>query len=176
MIGENSEQLGVMPLRQAIQLARERGVDLVEVAPNTQPPVCRMLDYGKFKYEQTKKEKESRKHQKVISLRQVRLRPRTGEHDIISKITLVQKLLDEGNKVNVMMVFRGREITHPAVGKEIMDKIAKALAERAALERPLVMEANAMTMIFAPKPAKQPAKEVKDAAKEAKEKKETVDA
>lgn len=162
MIGEGGEQLGVMPFRDALQLAREQGNDLVEVAPNVEPPVCRLLDYGKFKYEQGKKERDARKHQKIVALRQVRLRPRTGEHDIASKTTIVEKLLDKGDKVKILMVFRGREITHPQLGRDILDKIARDIGEKASVEKPPMVEGRSMIMILSPRPAKQPKKEKAD--------------
>ncbi|MFC1926716.1 translation initiation factor IF-3 [Chloroflexota bacterium] len=166
LIGESGEQMGVVPLRDAIQLARERGADVVEVAPNVQPPVCRLLDYGKFKYEQAKKDRESRKRQAVVALRQVRVRPRTGQHDIDSKTTIAERLLAKGNKVKVLMIFRGREITHSHLGKEILDGIAEALEEKATVEKPPLKEGNSMTMILAPRPVKPPTKEKAIASEE----------
>ncbi|MBI4304422.1 MAG: translation initiation factor IF-3 [Chloroflexi bacterium] len=154
VIGEDGKQLGVMPMRQALQLARDSGYDLVEVAPEVQPPVCRILDYGKFKYELAKKERDARKKQKIIEVRQVRLRPKTEEHDVQFKIGLVLKLLDKGDKVKVMMVFRGREITHPMLGRRILDQMVKALAGKVVLEKSITMEGNSMSVILAPLPAK----------------------
>ena len=171
VIGENGEQLGVMSVRDAVQLARERSTDLVEVAPTAQPPVCRMLDFGKFKYEQAKKERESHKKQKTVALRQVRLRPKTDTHDVMSKIAVASKLLDKGNKVKIQVLFRGREITHPQLGKELLDTVVKALAEKATVERPAAMEGNSMSLILLPHPVKQPKKE-----KENEKAGETVDA
>ncbi|MFC1974215.1 translation initiation factor IF-3 [Chloroflexota bacterium] len=155
LVGESGEQMGIVLLGEAIRLARERGADVVEVAPNVQPPVCRLLDYGKFRYEQSKKDRESRKRQAVVSLKQVRVRPRTGQHDIDSKTTIAEKLLAKGNKVKILMIFRGREITHPQLGKEILAGIAKALAEKANVEKPPMLEGNSMTMILSPQPVKQ---------------------
>jgi translation initiation factor IF-3 len=139
-----------MPLRQALEIAREHDIDLVEVAPTAVPPVCRLLDYGKFKYEQAKKEREARKGQKSALLRQVRLRPKIGEHDIDIKTRLIKKLLDEGDKVKVLVMFRAREITHPHLGKELLDKISDVLKEAASVEKPLAMEGRNMSIIFAP--------------------------
>lgn len=156
VIGETGEQLGVMSVRDALQLAREREIDLVEVAPTAEPPVCRLLDYGKFKYEQAKKEREAHKRQATIAVRQVRLRPKTGEHDIAFKIALIAKLLGEGNKVKVLVLFRGREIAHPQLGKELLDKVANALAEKAMVERPTAMEGRSMNMILSPHPTRKP--------------------
>jgi translation initiation factor IF-3 len=154
LISETGEQLGTMPLYKARELAKERGYDIVEVAPQAVPPVCRLLDYGKFKYEQTKKEHEARKRQKSIFLREVRLRPKIGEHDIKFKIRTVKKLLDEGDKVKVSVLFRGREITHPELGKELLERVAKELEGAAIVERAPEMDARRMIMIISP--AKQP--------------------
>ncbi len=159
VIGENGEQLGVMTVRDALLAAREKNTDLVEVAPTAQPPVCRMLDFGKFKYEQAKKERESHKKQKVISLRQVRLRPKTGDHDLDVKVAIASKLLEKGNKVKFVVLFRGREMSHPQLGKQMLDKVIIALAEKATVERPPAMEGNAMSLILGPQSTKQVKKE-----------------
>jgi len=156
LIGETGEQLGVMPLFKAREVAKERGYDLVEVAPQSVPPVCRLLDYGKFKYEQTKKEHDARKRQKSVFLREVRFRPKIGEHDIAFKLRIIEKLLKEGDKVKVSVLFRGREITHPDLGKELLARVAKELGEAAVVERAPEMDARRMIMIVAP------AKQTKD--------------
>jgi translation initiation factor IF-3 len=150
LISETGEQLGTMALYKAREIAKERGYDIVEVAPQTSPPVCRLLDYGKFKYEQTKKERDARKKQKIILLREVRLRPKIGEHDIQFKLRTVQKLLDEGDKVKVTMLFRGREITHPELGKDLLDRVARELTDKAIVEKPPILDGKRMTMILAP--------------------------
>jgi len=150
VIGETGEQLGVMAVADALKLAEENDTDLVEVAPTAQPPVCRLMDYGKFKYEQAKKEKEAHKRQTTISVRQVRLRPKTGEHDLAFKTALVGKLIDKGNKVKVVVLFRGREIAYPELGKEILDYVAESLLDKAFVERPAAIEARSMSMILAP--------------------------
>lgn len=139
-----------MPLFKAREIARERGYDIVEVAPQSVPPVCRLLDYGKFKYEQTKKEHEARKRQKSVFLREVRLRPKIGEHDIEFKTRIIRKLLDEGDKVKVSVLFRGREITHPGLGKELLERVAKELGEAAIVERAPEMDMRRMVMILSP--------------------------
>jgi translation initiation factor IF-3 len=154
VLGESGEQLGVMPTVEAIKMAREIGVDLVEVAPNVDPPVCRMMDYGKFKYEQQKKERETHKRQATVSVRQVRFRPKTGEHDLAFKTALVGKLLDKGDKVKILVLFRGREISHPQLGKELLDNVAKALGDKVIVERPASIEGRSMSMILSPNPAK----------------------
>lgn len=150
LISETGEQLGVMPSAKALALARERGYDLVEVAPQTEPPVCRLLDYGKFKYEQTKKEHEARKRQKSVFLREVRFRPKIGKHDIEFKMRTIRKLLAEGDKVKVSVLFRGREITHPHLGKEILDNVANELHDVATVEKSPEMDARRMIMILNP--------------------------
>ena len=167
VIGEKGEQLGVIPLSQALQMARERDLDLVEVAPTANPPVCRIFDYGKFRYEQTKKEREARRRQKAVMLRQVRFRPKTDDHDIESKIRLVKKLIDEGNKVKVNVIFRGREITHPEIGRELLGRVVKALEGMVTLEKTPAIEGRNMTAILAPPPAR--SKDSKKIAKESKE-------
>lgn len=150
VISEENEQLGVMSLRDALNLAQQRETDLVEVAPNAEPPVCRLLDYGKFKYAQTKKEKESRKTQKSTDLREVRFRPTTGAHDIEAKTRTIQKLLGEGNKVKVSVVFRGRAITHPELGVGVLKKVAESVQEQAKLERAPSMEGRMLSIILSP--------------------------
>lgn len=139
-----------MNLRDALTLAHERETDLVEVAPNSEPPVCRLLDYGKFKYAQTKKERESRKGQKSTGLREVRFRPTTGAHDIESKTRTIQKLLAEGSKVKVSVVFRGRAITHPELGVGLLKRVAESVQEQAKLERAPGMEGRTLSIILTP--------------------------
>jgi translation initiation factor IF-3 len=150
LISETGEQLGTMPLYKAREVAKERGYDIVEVAPQISPPVCRLLDYGKFKYEQTKKERDARKKQKLIVLREVRFRPKIGEHDIQFKLRTVQKLLEEGDKVKVAMLFRGREITHPELGRDLLDRVAREMVDNAVVEKPPTLDGKRMIMILAP--------------------------
>ena len=154
VVGEASEQLGLMPTIEAIKMARENGIDLVEVAPNVDPPVCRMMDYGKFKYEQQKKEREAHKRQATVSVRQVRFRPKTGEHDLAFKTALAGKLLDKGDKVKILVLFRGREISHAYLGKDLLDSVAKALGDKASVERSASIEGRSMSMILSPNPVK----------------------
>ena len=168
LVGEEGEQLGIMPLYQAWEVARENNLDLVEVAATAVPPVCRLLDYGKYKYEQTKKEREARKSQKVTLLREVRLRPKVGEHDFEAKARLAKKLLGEGNKVKVTVMFRGREITHPEIGRRLLERMAESLKRAASVERQPLMDGRRMAMILSPA-AIQKAKikeEVKEEVKE----------
>ena len=143
------------PILQAMDMARERGLDLVEVAPNANPPVCRILDYGKFKYEQSKKEREAHKHQKQVVLREVRFKPKIGAHDIAVKRRVVEGLLAGGDKVKVSVMFRGREITHPEIGRELLLGISQTLKEVAIVERQPSMEGRFMNMYLAPVPPKQ---------------------
>jgi translation initiation factor IF-3 len=156
----------VMPVAKARELARERGYDLVEVAPTSTPPVCRLVDWGKFKYEQTKKEREARKKQKAVVLREVRMRPAIGEHDIGFKIRIIKKLLDEGDKVNVRVLFRGRSITHPELGRELLQRVAKELEELATVEKAPAMEVRSMSMILSPVKESKAIKKVTDAEDE----------
>ncbi len=150
VIGENGEQLGVMPVVKALELAREREYDLVEVSPTSTPTVCRIVDYGKFRYEQAKKEREGRKKQKSVFLREVRFRPKIGKHDVEFKLRIVKKLLEEGDKVRVKVLFRGREVTHPEVGKALLDMVVRELEGVATVEKAPSMDVRTMYMILAP--------------------------
>ncbi len=156
VIDENNAQLGVLPTYQALQLARERGLDLVEVAPTAVPPVCRILDYGKFKYEQSKKERDARKNQKQVMLREIRMRPKIDDHDIDFKTRTVEKLLKDGDKVKVTVMFRGREVTHPQIGRALLDRVYDKVKEFAQLEKTASLEGRNMTIILAPGAAKTP--------------------
>jgi translation initiation factor IF-3 len=139
-----------MPTSQALSLARERDLDLVEVAPNAAPPVCRLLDYGKFRYLQSTKEREMRKTQKGNVLREVRFRPRIGRHDIEAKERLIHKLLEEGNKVKVSVMFRGREIDHPELAVNLLKQVHDVLKETAKLEQTPNLEGRFMSIVLAP--------------------------
>ena len=143
-----------MTVAGALALARERGLDLVEVAPNAEPPVCRILDYGKLRYLYSKKEREAKKSQKNTSLREVRMRPRIGSHDFDSKVRKVKELLDTGSKVKVAVVFRGREVTHREIGMALLKRMADQIEELARLEAPPNMEGRAMAMVLVPSPKK----------------------
>ena len=153
-----------MPLVQARELAKKSNLDIVEVAPTSVPPVCRLLDYGKFKYEQRKKEQQAKKNQKVTILREIRLRPKIGIHDFDFKARTAKKLLEDGAKVKVTLMFRGREITHPELGWKILQRMAETLKEVGTLERQPVMEGRRMDIIMAPTGSKP---KVKTAAKTA---------
>jgi len=142
-----------MPTRQALEIAEQRGLDLVEVAPASAPPVCRLLDYGKFRYEATRREREARKGQRITGtsvVREVRLKTRIGEHDRLAKTRLVKKLLGEGSKVKVSVMFRGREITHPEVGMAILKSVAEDLVNDALMEKTPSFEGRFLTMVLAP--------------------------
>ncbi len=157
LIDENGEQKGVLPTPDALRLAREQGLDLVEVAPMATPPVCRLMDYGRFKYEQTKKERDARKHATKVELKEVRLRPKTDEHDIAFKTRAVQRFLEEGDKVKVTLLFRGREMAHPQIGRSILENVAEHVRSLGQVERMPLMEGRTMTMIISPLKSKQTA-------------------
>jgi translation initiation factor IF-3 len=148
LIGEDGEQLGVMPTLEALRAARERGLDLVEVAPTAVPPVCRLLDYGRYKYEQEKREREARKNQKTVLMKEIRLRPKTDEHDIEFKSKQIERFVEEGDKVKVTLRFRGREMVHPNLGRQLLETVAERVKNVAAVERMPLMEGNTMTMIL----------------------------
>ena len=153
-MGDKGEQLGIMPILQARELAKKANLDLVEVAPTSVPPVCRLLDYGKFKYEQQKKEQQARKNQKVLQQREIRLRPKIGDHDFNAKAKTARKLLADGAKLKVTLLFRGREITHPELGWKVLQRMAETLSDVATPERQPVMEGRRMDIIMAPIAAK----------------------
>ena len=150
VIAEGGEQLGTMPVPQALTMARERGLDLVEVAPSATPPVCRILDYGKFRYEYSKKEREAKKGHKNTILKEVRFRLRIGTHDFESKIRNVKKFIEDGSKVKVAVVFRGREVTHREMGITLLKRVADQVDELARVEAPPSMEGRALSVLLAP--------------------------
>jgi len=165
LVGDKGEQLGIMPLSQAQETARKYNLDLVEVAPTAAPPVCRLLDYGKYKYEQAKKEQEIKKSQKVSLLREIRLRPKIGDHDFEAKARTARKLLTDGAKVKVTILFRGREITHPELGWKLLQRMSDSLKDVASLERQAVMDGRQLNIILAPgtTPKTKTKEEVKEA-------------
>ena len=150
LVGEKGEQLGIMPLYQAREVAKEHNIDLVEVAATAVPPVCRLLDYGKYRYEQARKEREARKSQKVSLLREVRLRPKIGDHDFEAKARSVRKLLGGGDKVKVAVLFRGREITHSEIGWRLLQRMSESLNDVASVERQPIMDGKRMIVILSP--------------------------
>ena len=131
-------------------MARERGLDLVEVAPNASPPVCRLMDYGKYRYEQSRKERDSRRNQHVIKLKEVRIEPKIGGHDLETKGRQAAKFLDAGDKVKLTVLFRGRSITHPELGKDLLERLAEQLKDHGTIEQTARMEGRTMTMHLAP--------------------------
>ena len=140
----------MVPIAEALRIARERNLDLVEVAPTAVPPVCRIMDYGKYKYEQTKKEREARKHQKVSLLKEVRLTPKIDEHDLDFKSRAAKRFLESGDKVKVTVRFKGRELAHPQIGRQVLEAMAEKLKGVATVERVPVIEGRTMTMILSP--------------------------
>ncbi|MCS6801377.1 MAG: translation initiation factor IF-3 [Dehalococcoidia bacterium] len=150
LIGENGEQLGIYPLLQALQYARDRGLDLVEVAPTAVPPVCRLMEYTKWKFEQSKKEREARKHQKQVLVKEIRFRPKISEHDVDFKVKQILRFLSEGDKVKVNVLFRGREAAHPQIAKQLLDSVLAKVKPYAAVEKPPVFEGRSMSMTLAP--------------------------
>ena len=165
LVGDKGEQLGIMPLSQAQETAKKSNLDLVEVAPTAAPPVCRLLDYGKYKYEQAKKEQGIRKSQKVSLLREIRLRPKIGSHDFEAKARSARKLLKDGAKVKVTIMFRGREITHPELGWKLLKRMSESLGEIATTERQPVILGKRMNIILTPTISVKP--KVKEEIKEA---------
>lgn len=143
--------MGVVPVRDALDMARSRNLDLIEVAPSATPPVCRIMDYGKWKYEQGKRDREAAKKQHQTEIKGIRMRPRTDEHDFQFKLKNALKFLREGDKVKVTVIFRAREITHPEFGRQSLDRMAEAASEIAVVEKPPSMEGRTMTMILSPK-------------------------
>jgi len=164
LIGETGAQMGVFATEKALQIASERSLDLVEVASNSVPPVCRILDYGRYRYEQTKKERKARKSQRGIVLKEIRIRPRVKEHDLETKIKIARKLLEEGDKVKVFVVFRGREFTHPELGLKLLRKVAADLKDIAMFDGAPSSEDRFMSLVLSPslsKHIKKPAIEEK---------------
>ncbi len=148
---DNDEQLGIVATKDALRTAHERELDLVEIAPNAKPPVCKLMDYGKYRFEQLKREKEAKKNQRTISLKEVKLRINIEAHDFEVKAKNAEKFLAGRDKVKVTIMFRGREITHPELGIEVCQKMAERLADVATVEKPAKVEGRNMTMILAPK-------------------------
>ncbi|NVN97891.1 MAG: translation initiation factor IF-3 [Geobacteraceae bacterium] len=151
VIGAESEQIGVITIQEALAMAEAQQLDLVEVSPTAVPPVCRIMDYGKFKYQQSKKMQEAKKKQVQVQLKEVKLRPKTDEHDMLFKIKNVRRFLEEGNKAKITLVFRGREITHMEYGQKALDRFVHDLEDVAVIEVRPKMEGRSMFMIVAPK-------------------------
>ena len=151
LIGEDGEQLGIMSAREAMKIAQEAELDLVKIAPAAKPPVCKIIDYGKYKYEQARKEKEAKKKQKTVEVKEVRLSPNIDTNDLNTKINNAKKFISKGNKVKVTLRFRGREMAHVQQSKHILDDFAETLADVAVVEKPAKMEGIAMSMVLAEK-------------------------
>jgi translation initiation factor IF-3 len=150
VIDSDGKQLGILPRREALRLAGERDLDLVEVSPNANPPVVKLMDFGKYQYERAKREREARKASKNIEVKEIRLRPKTGEHDLGFKVRQARSFLEGGAKVKVRIRFRGREITHPEVARDLMERIAKELSDVSAVEQRPGFEGRTILMILAP--------------------------
>ncbi|AIF43243.1 translation initiation factor IF-3 [Virgibacillus sp. SK37] len=150
LIDSNGDQLGVKSRQEALEIAQTRNLDLVLVAPNAKPPVCRIMDYGKYRFEQQKKEKEARKKQKVINVKEVRFTPGIGEHDYETKLKNARKFLEKGDKVKAAVRFRGRAITHKELGREVLDRMAGDVKDVATIETKPKMEGRNMFMMLAP--------------------------
>ncbi len=151
VIGDDGVRVGILPTYEAIQLAKDKGLDLVEVNPKTDPPVCKVMDFGKYKYEQKKSAAESRRNTVVVLVKEVVVRPKTDEHDLETKIRHIRRFLEEGNKAKISVRFRGREITHPDQGQEVLDEILKSLEGLFVLEQRPNLEGKQMSMLIAPK-------------------------
>lgn len=151
LIGAGGEQLGIKPIREALQIAADLNLDLVNVAPTAKPPVCRIMDYGKYRYEMQKKEKEARKNQKIVELKEIRLSATIDEHDFQTKLRNVVKFLKDGDKVKLSVRFRGREIAHADIGQRQLERMASEVAELCTVERRPKLEGRSMIMILAPK-------------------------
>ncbi|AGL01162.1 translation initiation factor IF-3 [Desulfoscipio gibsoniae DSM 7213] len=151
MVDVDGKQLGVLPTREALKLAEEKQLDLVEIAPQAKPPVCRIMDYGKFRYEQSKREKEARKNQRIINVKEVKLRPNIEDHDFEVKAKNAIRFLKDGDKVKVTIMFRGRQIVHPDLGKKLLVRMAEQVTDLANVERQPKLEGKNMIMILAPK-------------------------
>lgn len=168
LIDEEGQVVGVMSSGQALAIARERNLDLVEVSPMAVPPVCRLMDYGRFKYEQQKKESEARKRQRTSELKEIRMRPKTDDHDLAVKVRKVAEFLGEGDKVKVGVVFRGREMAHPDLGRRLLEQVIADLKNVAAVERVPMLEGRMMSMILTRAPGWEPPKKVAPVARERK--------
>jgi len=150
VISADGQQLGIVSLEEALRIAEEDALDLVEVAPNADPPVCRIMDYGKYRYQQTKKMKDAKKKQTVIQVKEVKLSPKTEEHDLQYKIEHIKRFLNEGNRAKITIAFRGREIDHPDIAQRVLDRIYVALEGLGIVDQAPKMEGRRMTLIFRP--------------------------
>ena len=154
VINPEGQQLGIYPIRQALSLAEEAGLDLVEINPRAEPPVCRIMDFGKFKYEQKKQANAAKKKQKVIEVKEIKFRPKTDSHDFDFKMKHVKRFIGEGNKAKITIRFRGREMAHPEVAARLLDRVVEEVKDIVVIEQTYRMEGRTMTMILAPAPNK----------------------
>ena len=154
LIGDTGEQLGIMSAAEALNIAEERGLDLVKISPQAQPPVCKLMNYGKFKFEQSKREKEAKKNQHVVEIKEIRMSPGIDVGDFNTKLKNAQKFLADGNRVKVSVRFRGREMAHTEIGRDLLTKFAEQCAEVATMEKAAKMEGRSMTMFLSPKSGK----------------------
>ena len=161
LVSESGEQLGIMSSEEALRHAEEAGYDLVKIAPNAVPPVCRIMDYGKFRFEQTKKEKEAKKNQKVIEIKEIRMSPSIGDNDFNTKLKNGLKFLSDGDRVKVSVRFRGREMAHTEIGKVLLSNFVESCSEIATVDKEAKLEGRNMSMFLSPKPVK-PAKKSKE--------------
>ena len=150
VVDPDGEQIGILPIERALEIADEQGLDLVEVAPLARPPVCRIMDYGKFRYEEQRKAREARKKQHQVQLKEVKMRPGIEDHDFDFKLRHARRFLEEGNKVKITMMFRGRQMAHPELGREVLDRVITEVADVGKVESNPMMEARSMTMVIAP--------------------------
>jgi len=154
LIGDDGSQIGVVPVREALAMAQAKNLDLVEVSPTARPPVCRIMDYGKFKYEESRKARKAKKKQHVVQLKEIKMRPKIEDHDYGFKMDHAREFLNERNKVKFTIMFRGREMAHQDIGRRLIDQIIAVLAEIAAIETPARSEGRTLTMVMQPKPPK----------------------
>lgn len=152
VIDKDGQQAGIMSVRDALRLAGESNLDLVEISPTAKPPVCRIMDFGRFKYEQAKRDKEARKKQRVIHIKEVKMRPTIEDHDFEVWVRRTEKFLEEGDKIKGIITFRGREIVHADLGRKVLDRLAERVAHLSVIERPAKVEGRNMIMILNPKP------------------------
>jgi translation initiation factor IF-3 len=151
VIGADGGQLGVLDTSEALRIAEEGGLDLVEVSPKAMPPVCKIMDYGKFKYEDSKKRKDAKKHQSTVTYKEIKFRPKTDAHDLEFKVKHIRRFLGEGNKARLVVIFRGREIVHPETGQAMLKKVVELTSDIAMVEQPPMMEGRRMLMIISPR-------------------------
>lgn len=151
LVGEDGEQLGIMSAKDALKMAKEAGLDLVKIAPTAKPPVCKIVDYGKYRYEQARREKEAKKKQKVTEVKEIHLSPNIDVNDLTTKANQARKFVEKGNKVKVALRFRGREMAHMATGKEVLDSFFEKLSDVAVVEKPAKLEGRSMIMVLAEK-------------------------